>query len=79
MSVGHTLIVKDATFDTAGAYTCVVTVPEIDGMDEMETLRVTVKGQSVCYLHQRSSLVYNCFECYFNLDIETELGVGVEL
>ncbi|XP_051933908.1 melanoma cell adhesion molecule b isoform X2 [Hippocampus zosterae] len=44
VSVGHTLIVKDVTFDTAGAYTCVVTVPEIKGMEEMKTLRVTVKG-----------------------------------
>ncbi|XP_061538051.1 melanoma cell adhesion molecule b isoform X2 [Phycodurus eques] len=44
VSVGHTLTVKDATFDTAGTYKCVVTVPEIDGMERMETLRVNVKG-----------------------------------
>ncbi|XP_077467486.1 melanoma cell adhesion molecule b isoform X1 [Stigmatopora argus] len=44
LAVGHTLRLKDANFDTAGTYTCVVTVPEIDGMKKMETLRVNVKG-----------------------------------
>ncbi|XP_077350419.1 melanoma cell adhesion molecule b isoform X2 [Festucalex cinctus] len=42
--VGHTLTMKDATFDTAGTYKCVVTVPEIDGMETMANLRVHVKG-----------------------------------
>ncbi|XP_077422779.1 melanoma cell adhesion molecule b isoform X2 [Vanacampus margaritifer] len=44
LSVGHTLMVEGATFDTAGIYRCVVTVPEIDGMETMATLRVNVKG-----------------------------------
>ncbi|XP_057695816.1 melanoma cell adhesion molecule b isoform X1 [Corythoichthys intestinalis] len=44
VSVGHTLRLKDATFDLAGTYTCVVTVPEIDGMEKMQPLRVNVKG-----------------------------------
>ncbi|XP_029302054.1 melanoma cell adhesion molecule b isoform X2 [Cottoperca gobio] len=44
VSVGHSLILKDATFDTAGTYTCVVTVPEIEGMETSGTLDVNVQG-----------------------------------
>uniref|UniRef100_A0A671WKP4 Melanoma cell adhesion molecule b n=1 Tax=Sparus aurata TaxID=8175 RepID=A0A671WKP4_SPAAU len=45
ISKGNTLIVKDATFDTAGTYECVVTVPEIEGMETRGTLYVNVQGQ----------------------------------
>ncbi|XP_029374194.1 melanoma cell adhesion molecule b isoform X3 [Echeneis naucrates] len=41
---GHTLILKDATFDTAGTYVCVVTVPEIEDMETRGSLHVNVKG-----------------------------------
>ncbi|XP_069546400.1 melanoma cell adhesion molecule b isoform X4 [Brachyistius frenatus] len=44
-SKGNTLIVKNATFDTAGAYVCVVTVPEIEGMESSSTLHAYVKGR----------------------------------
>ncbi|XP_041795897.1 melanoma cell adhesion molecule b isoform X2 [Chelmon rostratus] len=44
VSTGHTLILQDATFDTAGAYVCVVTVPEIEGMETRKTLVVQVQG-----------------------------------
>ncbi|XP_061734649.1 melanoma cell adhesion molecule b isoform X1 [Nerophis ophidion] len=44
VSMGHHLIVKDVTFDTAGTYQCVVTVPEIDGLETMGTLGVNVNG-----------------------------------
>ncbi|XP_073347700.1 melanoma cell adhesion molecule b isoform X4 [Pagrus major] len=44
ISKGNTLIVKDVTFDTAGAYVCVVTVPEIEGMKTSGTLDVYVQG-----------------------------------
>lgn len=46
ISQGHTLILKDATFDNAGTYTCVVTVPEIEGMETSATLGVNVEGES---------------------------------
>ncbi|KAG8002031.1 Cell surface glycoprotein MUC18, partial [Nibea albiflora] len=41
---GHSLMLKDATFDTAGKYVCVVTVPEIEGMEASEVLHVKVQG-----------------------------------
>uniref|UniRef100_A0A3B4VDC3 Melanoma cell adhesion molecule b n=1 Tax=Seriola dumerili TaxID=41447 RepID=A0A3B4VDC3_SERDU len=41
---GHTLIVKDVTLHTAGTYVCMVTVPEIKGMETSGTLRVNVMG-----------------------------------
>ncbi|XP_037123557.1 melanoma cell adhesion molecule b isoform X3 [Syngnathus acus] len=44
VSTGHILMLKDVTFDTAGMYKCVVTVPEIDGMEKTATLQVHVKG-----------------------------------
>ncbi|XP_054650704.1 melanoma cell adhesion molecule b isoform X2 [Dunckerocampus dactyliophorus] len=44
VSMGHTLMLKDATFDTAGTYQCVVTVPEADGMETTATFGVNVKG-----------------------------------
>nr|XP_057935881.1 melanoma cell adhesion molecule b isoform X2 [Doryrhamphus excisus] len=44
VSVGHTLMLKNATFDTAGTYQCVVTVLEVDGMETMATFGVKVKG-----------------------------------
>ncbi|KAM7399457.1 hypothetical protein PAMP_018728 [Pampus punctatissimus] len=42
-SKGHSLTLKDATFDTAGTYTCVVTVPEIEEMQTSGTLHVYVQ------------------------------------
>ncbi|KAL7399749.1 hypothetical protein ABVT39_001015 [Epinephelus coioides] len=44
VSVGNILTLKDAVFDTAGTYMCVVTVPEIEGMETSGTLRVYVEG-----------------------------------
>ncbi|XP_060902609.1 melanoma cell adhesion molecule b isoform X2 [Labrus mixtus] len=41
---GHTLTVKDATFDKAGMYVCVVTVPEIEEMETRGSILVNVKG-----------------------------------
>uniref|UniRef100_A0A3Q1I307 Ig-like domain-containing protein n=2 Tax=Anabas testudineus TaxID=64144 RepID=A0A3Q1I307_ANATE len=41
---GHTLNLKNASFDTAGTYVCVVTVPEIKGMETSATFQVDVKG-----------------------------------
>ncbi|XP_020510629.2 cell surface glycoprotein MUC18 isoform X4 [Labrus bergylta] len=41
---GHTLTVKDATFDKAGMYECVVTVPEIEEMKTSGSIFVNVKG-----------------------------------
>ncbi|KAM7413301.1 hypothetical protein PAMA_020607 [Pampus argenteus] len=43
-SKGHILTLKDATFDTAGTYTCVVTVPEIEEMQTSGTLHVYVQS-----------------------------------
>ncbi|XP_035535593.1 melanoma cell adhesion molecule b isoform X2 [Morone saxatilis] len=45
VSKDHTLMLKDAMFDTAGEYVCVVTVPEIEGMETSRTLLVYVQGQ----------------------------------
>ncbi|KAM6932240.1 melanoma cell adhesion molecule b isoform 2-T2 [Lycodopsis pacificus] len=44
VSMGNSLILKDATFDSAGQYVCVVTVPEIVGMKTSGTLHVEVQG-----------------------------------
>ncbi|KAM6987404.1 cell surface glycoprotein MUC18-like [Tautogolabrus adspersus] len=44
VSQGHTLTVKDATFDKAGMYVCVVTVPEMEGMETNGSILVNVKG-----------------------------------
>ncbi|XP_022056648.2 melanoma cell adhesion molecule b isoform X2 [Acanthochromis polyacanthus] len=41
---GHILTLQDATFDTAGTYTCKVTVPDMEGMETSGTLRVYVQG-----------------------------------
>ncbi|CAG6003590.1 unnamed protein product [Menidia menidia] len=43
-SEGHVLTLSNASFDTAGMYTCVVTVPEIEGMKTSGTLRLHVQG-----------------------------------
>ncbi|XP_034460494.1 melanoma cell adhesion molecule b isoform X1 [Hippoglossus hippoglossus] len=45
VSRGHTLTLGDATFDTTGKYVCVVTVPDIMGMETSGTLQVNVKGR----------------------------------
>ncbi|XP_068566755.1 melanoma cell adhesion molecule b isoform X2 [Cebidichthys violaceus] len=44
VSTHNSLIVKDATFDSAGEYVCVVTVLEIEGMETSGTLNVEVQG-----------------------------------
>ncbi|XP_059186823.1 melanoma cell adhesion molecule b isoform X2 [Centropristis striata] len=44
VSTGHTLMLKDTTFDTAGTYTCVITVTEIEGMVTTGTLKAYVRG-----------------------------------
>ncbi|XP_070827231.1 melanoma cell adhesion molecule b isoform X2 [Chaetodon trifascialis] len=44
VSRGHSLILQNATFDTAGMYMCVVTVPEIEEMETSGTLLVHVQG-----------------------------------
>ncbi|XP_041661806.1 melanoma cell adhesion molecule b isoform X2 [Cheilinus undulatus] len=44
VSKGHTLTVEDASFDKAGTYVCVVTAPEIEGMETSGSLHVNVKG-----------------------------------
>ncbi|XP_063349455.1 melanoma cell adhesion molecule b isoform X3 [Pelmatolapia mariae] len=44
VSKGNSLSVKSATFETAGMYKCVVTVPEMEGMKTSGTLQVNVKG-----------------------------------
>uniref|UniRef100_A0A667XSA7 Melanoma cell adhesion molecule b n=1 Tax=Myripristis murdjan TaxID=586833 RepID=A0A667XSA7_9TELE len=41
----HVLTLKDAGFDTAGTYVCVVKAPEIEGMETTGTLRVFVQGE----------------------------------
>uniref|UniRef100_A0A667XYU5 Melanoma cell adhesion molecule b n=1 Tax=Myripristis murdjan TaxID=586833 RepID=A0A667XYU5_9TELE len=42
----HVLTLKDAGFDTAGTYVCVVKAPEIEGMETTGTLRVFVQGEA---------------------------------
>ncbi|XP_034404991.1 melanoma cell adhesion molecule b isoform X1 [Cyclopterus lumpus] len=44
VSTAHSLILKDATFDSAGMYVCVVTVLKIEGMETSGTLNVKVQG-----------------------------------
>ncbi len=51
ISKGNILILKDATFDTAGTYVCQVTVPEIEGMETIGTLQVKVQGKSNHKIH----------------------------
>lgn len=45
VSKGHILRLMNATYDTAGTYVCVVTVPEIEGMETTGTLKVNVQGE----------------------------------
>ncbi|XP_053176738.1 melanoma cell adhesion molecule b [Scomber japonicus] len=44
ISKGNTLNLKDATVDTAGMYKCVVTAPEIEGMETSGMLEVYVQS-----------------------------------
>ncbi|XP_068615996.1 cell surface glycoprotein MUC18-like [Brachionichthys hirsutus] len=44
VSKDHSLMLKNVSFDTAGTYTCVVTVPEMDGMETSGSLLVRVQG-----------------------------------
>ncbi|RVE64785.1 hypothetical protein OJAV_G00129460 [Oryzias javanicus] len=44
---GHIVTLKATSIDTAGTYMCVVTVPEVDGMETNNTLRVFVKSSPV--------------------------------
>ncbi|KAJ0022108.1 hypothetical protein NQD34_009598 [Periophthalmus magnuspinnatus] len=44
---GHTLALKDATFDTAGTYVCIVTAEEVEGLERSGTMRVYIEGQPV--------------------------------
>uniref|UniRef100_A0A1A8J1W2 Melanoma cell adhesion molecule b n=2 Tax=Nothobranchius kuhntae TaxID=321403 RepID=A0A1A8J1W2_NOTKU len=45
VSKDHSLILEAATFDTSGTYLCVVTVPEVEGMETKGSLHVHVKGK----------------------------------
>ncbi|CAK6968113.1 melanoma cell adhesion molecule b [Scomber scombrus] len=45
ISKGPTLNLKDATLDTAGSYMCVVTAPEIEGMETRGMLEVYVQSR----------------------------------
>ncbi|XP_023817390.1 cell surface glycoprotein MUC18 isoform X3 [Oryzias latipes] len=47
VSKGHILNLKAQSLDTAGTYVCVVTVPEIEGMETSSSLRVFVKSPPV--------------------------------
>ncbi|XP_045559435.1 cell surface glycoprotein MUC18 isoform X5 [Salmo salar] len=42
---GHTLTLKDAVFDMAGTYVCVVKVPSLEGLETTGSLRVFVQGR----------------------------------
>ncbi|XP_044059274.1 melanoma cell adhesion molecule b isoform X2 [Siniperca chuatsi] len=44
VSKNQRLILNNNTFDTAGTYVCVVTVPEIEGMETRGKLHVNVQG-----------------------------------
>lgn len=44
VSKGHHLNLKNVTYDDAGTYDCVVTVPEIEGMQSKASLQVHVLG-----------------------------------
>uniref|UniRef100_A0A1A7XLN3 Melanoma cell adhesion molecule b n=1 Tax=Iconisemion striatum TaxID=60296 RepID=A0A1A7XLN3_9TELE len=45
ISEEHSLALKAATFDTSGTYVCVVTVPEVEGMETSGSLHVHVEGK----------------------------------
>uniref|UniRef100_A0A8C7Z5W3 Melanoma cell adhesion molecule b n=1 Tax=Oryzias sinensis TaxID=183150 RepID=A0A8C7Z5W3_9TELE len=47
VSKGHILNLKAQSLDTAGTYVCVVTVPDIEGMETSSSLRVFVKSPPV--------------------------------
>lgn len=42
---GHVLVLKDTTFDKAGTYECIITVPEIQEMQTSGALAVKVRGR----------------------------------
>ncbi|XP_021437589.2 cell surface glycoprotein MUC18 isoform X1 [Oncorhynchus mykiss] len=41
---GHTLTLKDAVFDMAGTYVCVVKVPSLEGLETSGSLHVHIQG-----------------------------------
>lgn len=43
----HKLVVDSMTFDKAGMYVCKISVPEIEGMNTVESLRVQVQGKDI--------------------------------
>lgn len=49
ISQGHTLLVDHMTFDSAGTYVCVISVPEIKGMETRGTLDVRVRGEGTLH------------------------------
>uniref|UniRef100_A0A3P9ISZ6 Melanoma cell adhesion molecule b n=1 Tax=Oryzias latipes TaxID=8090 RepID=A0A3P9ISZ6_ORYLA len=64
VSKGHILNLKAQSLDTAGTYVCVVTVPEIEGMETSSSLRVFVKSecneQWVTYPTEEETVVLSC-------------------
>lgn len=60
---GHHLNIKAVTYDTAGTYVCVVTVPEIQAMQANASLQLTVQGESdnkAAYLELFSKDEFTC-------------------
>lgn len=47
---GHVLLLKNATFDMAGTYKCVITVLEIQDMQTSGALTVEVRGKGLLCL-----------------------------
>ncbi|KAJ8397225.1 hypothetical protein AAFF_G00440590 [Aldrovandia affinis] len=44
VSVGHTLVLQNASFDTAGEYVCEVTVPSLPGLQTSGSTHIIVEG-----------------------------------
>lgn len=80
----HKLVVDSMTYDKAGTYVCVISVPEMEGMDTNGTLRVQVQGkdlerpqyddpsQSLNY-QKRLSVLY--FVAFYKVSLDVKCNV----
>uniref|UniRef100_A0A3Q3WF77 Ig-like domain-containing protein n=1 Tax=Mola mola TaxID=94237 RepID=A0A3Q3WF77_MOLML len=66
VSKGHSLILSGATYDMAGMYECLVTVPEIEGMETRGTLLLNVQGRPEIRERDNTEIEEN-FESTVNL------------
>lgn len=48
----HVLELHNASYDTAGMYTCKVTVPSLPELREQKSVQISVRGVFVCFAYK---------------------------